>query len=105
MTTQIAPPDLEALLDDPVDGDNRTCDLLLLDRQARKWVRCNRPAEWILRTRLSCNHPPQSRVLLVCQECADAVLGDVPEDQRPVILCPRPRCDQAAEILSVEPLR
>jgi hypothetical protein len=32
------------------------------------------------------------------------VLGEVPADKQPVILCPAQKCTSAAEILSVEPL-
>jgi hypothetical protein len=100
VTTAVAHPDLELMLNAEAD---RPCDLRRLSPE-EQWVNCKNPAAWIFRLRLTCRHRPKTRTILVCQECCDDVLGEVPADKQPVILCPAQKCTSAAEILSVEPL-
>jgi hypothetical protein len=101
VTTAVAHPDLELMLSDDVD---RKCDLRRLSPDKQRWVNCENPAAWIFRLRLQCGHRPKTRTILVCQECCDSVLGEVPADKQPMILCPAQKCTSAAKILSVEPL-
>lgn len=103
MTTQTVR-DLEALLDGDAAAD-RTCDLRRRSDDRSKWLECENPAAWIFRVHLPCGHRAERKTILVCQQCCDDVLGEVPDDQEPrLILCSKPSCPYAAEILSVEPL-
>jgi hypothetical protein len=100
VTTAVVHPDLELMLSVDVD---RKCELRRLSPE-KQWIGCENPAAWILRLRLQCGHRPDRPTILVCQECFNDILGEVPAERQPVILCPANSCAIAAKILSVEPL-
>jgi hypothetical protein len=102
--TTFTVPDLDRLLNDPAQAPS--CDLTRRPAGETGWQDCENEAAWIFRVHLPCGHRAERRTILVCQDCCDDLLGDVPADREPrLLLCSIPSCPYAAEILAVEPLR